>query len=127
MARTFFPLFQAPMRDKIADGDGLPPGSGGWERWYEKIRELLHRHDVFEVSIVPVSVAANTVAEQAFTVTGVRGDMAINVTPPSITAGVGLSSARVSANDTAQVAFVNPTGGALTPPSGVYKFKTTRP
>lgn len=127
MPRTFYPLFDPPMRHPILGPNGQVDALSPWERWFTDIRELLHKHFVYEVSWTPAAVAANTAAEQSVTVTGVRTDMGIYITPPSITAGVAPVCARVSADDTVQVAFVNATAGALTPPAGTYKFVTVRP
>lgn len=82
---------------------------------------------LISASLTPASVATNTVAEQNFTVTGLRTGDFVELNPPSITAGVGISSARVSAADTLTVAFVNPTAGSLTPAAGTYRIKVTRP
>jgi len=74
------------------------------------------------VDVTPASVAANTVAEQDFTVAGATIKDAVIVSPSGITAGVGLLSARVSAANTVTAAFVNATAGALVPPAGAYLF-----
>lgn len=77
-------------------------------------------------SLTPVSVAAATCAEQNFTVQGLAVGDYVDVTPPSITAGVSAVGARVSAANTLTVTFVNPTAGALTPAAGVYRIQVTR-
>jgi hypothetical protein len=77
-------------------------------------------------SLTPVSVATITAAEQAFTVPGLQVGDAITITPPSITAGVAPVCARVSAANTLQITFVNPTAGALVPAAGVYQIQFTR-
>ena len=81
---------------------------------------------VLTPSLTPASVGAATVAEQTFTVTGVQLGDVICVDHPSITAGVGPCSARVSALNQVAIAFVNPTAGALTPAAGVYRISVTR-
>lgn len=77
-------------------------------------------------SLTPVSVATITCAEQAFTVPGLLVGDAVVVTPPSITAGVAPVCARVSAANTLQITFCNPTAGSLTPAAGVYQIQITR-
>lgn len=77
-------------------------------------------------SLTPVSVGAATCAEQNFTVPGLlAGDM-VDVTPPSITAGVAPVCSRVSAANTLTVTFCNPTAGALVPASGIYRIQVMR-
>lgn len=65
------------------------------------------------VELDPASVAANTVASQEFTVAGLRTGMIPLVSCKTLPAGLGISHAWVSAKDTLQVAFVNPTGDAI--------------
>lgn len=77
-------------------------------------------------SLTPVSVAAATCAEQTFTVTGVAVGDSVDITPPSITAGVAPVCARVSAANTVAITFCNPTAGALVPAAGVYRIRVTR-
>lgn len=77
-------------------------------------------------SLTPVSVATITCAEQAFTVTGLQLGDSVTVTPPSITAGVAPVCARVSAANTLQITFCNPTAGPLVPAAGVYQIQITR-
>jgi hypothetical protein len=90
------------------------------------------------VSMTPLSVATITTAEQSFGLNGVSqataatgilaGDVLIAVNPPSMTAGVGISGFRVdvAVNDKFYVQFVNPTAGAVVPPSGTYLLTVAR-
>ena len=76
----------------------------------------------YTATIDPASVAANTVAEETFTVTGLTvGDMVV-VNPPSLSAGLGIAGVRVSAADTLAIRFVNPTAGALDQASGTWEI-----
>ncbi len=77
---------------------------------------------VFSINITPASVAAASAPVQTFANTGIGllPTDSVEVSPSSITAGVGILSAYVSAADTLSVQFVNPTAGALTPPAGAY-------
>jgi hypothetical protein len=72
------------------------------------------------VTLTPVSVAANTTAEQTFTVTGLPASSQVVVNKPSNTVGLGLGGARVSALNTLALNFINNTSAAITPPSEVY-------
>lgn len=77
-------------------------------------------------SLTPVSVATITCAEQAFTVPGLKVGDVVTVSPPSITAGVAPVCARVSATDTLQITFCNPTAGPLVPAAGIYQLFIAR-
>ena len=96
---------------------------------FEQITEYLKRlslgvfitRDV--ISITPASVAANSAAEQTFTVKRLSTDESVSIVSVAAqTAGVGVLSARVSAANTLAVTFINPTSGALTPVSGNYRL-----
>jgi hypothetical protein len=78
--------------------------------------------DVFTQTLTPVSVAANTGAEQTFTVTGLVSGGKVLVTKPSVTAGLMLAGARVSAANTLALNFANNTAAAITPPSEAYQI-----
>ena len=75
---------------------------------------------VYTPTLTPASVAANTIAEQTFTVTGLTAADKVIVNPPAIANSTGIVGARVSATDTLAIRFANTTSGALTPSSGTY-------
>lgn len=77
-------------------------------------------------SLTPASVGAATCAEQNFTITGLVIGDSVDVSPPSITAGVAPVCSRVSAANTLTVTFCNPTAGPLVPAAGVYRIKVVR-
>lgn len=80
------------------------------------------------VSINPASVAANTTAEQTFTVAGLRVNDEVAVSKPTNgTAGFHVAGARVSAKDTLALTFGNHTGGALDPGAENYTIMVFRP
>lgn len=71
---------------------------------------------VYAAVLTPSAVAANTTAEQTFTVTGLTtADTIIGVNKPTAQAGLGIAGVRVSAADTLAITFVNATAGSLTP------------
>lgn len=76
--------------------------------------------DVFTQTLTPVSVAANTSAEQTFTVPGLIAGGKVELTKPSVTTGLMLGGARISAANTLAVNFANNTASAITPPSEPY-------
>lgn len=80
------------------------------------------------LTISPAIVAANTTAEQAFTLAGVQiGDL-VNVNKPTAQAGLGVVGARVSAANTVAITFSNNTASGITPTaSEVYVVNLTRP
>jgi hypothetical protein len=83
----------------------------------------------FSPTLSPASVAANTTAEQALTVTGLAvGDVVISVVKPTAQAGLGIVGWRVSASNTLGLTFVNATGSPIVPTaSQVYEVLIWRP
>lgn len=62
----------------------------------------------------PASVAANTVAVQTVTVTGLETNMTvIALDVPVLSVALGIAGAYVSAKDTLAIRVINPTAGAL--------------
>lgn len=86
-----------------------------------------HRSGVFSLTIDVASVAAATSAEQTFTLRGLRLGDFVMVSKPSLTAGLAIGSARVSAADTIAIQFINATAGALDPASETYLVHWFRP
>lgn len=74
----------------------------------------------FTQTLTPVSVAANTTAEQTFTVPGLPANSQVLINKPSVTAGLGIGGVRVSALNTLAINFINNTAAAIVPPSEVY-------
>lgn len=74
------------------------------------------------LSLNPVSVAANTTAEQTFTIPGIRGsgDLLLQLSTLAPTAGVGIVGFRVLSANTIGVTFSNLTAGAIDPPLANY-------
>lgn len=71
---------------------------------------------VAAVVLSPAQVAANTTAEQTFTVPGLRAsDVLVEVNKPTQQAGLGICGVRVSAANTMAVTFVNATAAPITP------------
>ena len=78
--------------------------------------------------LTPVSVAANTTAEQLFSVPGVQlyDNVSGYLLAPQIN-GIGISNMRVSAPGQLQIGFSNSTAGALVPTAGLYQICICRP
>lgn len=66
-------------------------------------------------SLSPAQVAANTTAEQTFTVTGLAVGDYVNVNKPTAQAGLGIVGTRVSAANTLAITFSNNTASPITP------------
>jgi len=82
---------------------------------------------VVGVDITPAEVATIVTVEQTFTVPGVKVGDAVTVSPPGMTAGATVTSARVSAVDTVAIGFTNPTVAGVTPLTGTHIFTVYRP
>lgn len=68
------------------------------------------------IVISPVSVAANTVAEQIFNVPGVSpGDLIIDVTKPTAQVGLAVVAERIPAAGQVAVQFINTTASPIVP------------
>jgi hypothetical protein len=85
--------------------------------------------DIIKVVLSPALVAANTTAEQSFTVNGVgANDTCMGCSKPTAQAGIGICGARVTALNTVGVTFNNNTAGGITPTAGeTYSFVVFRP
>lgn len=82
---------------------------------------------VADITLDVASVAANTSAEQTFTVPGLDTSMVVMVNKPDLDAGLVVGNARVSAADTLALTFGNSTAGAVDPASEVYKLFWFKP
>lgn len=86
-----------------------------------------HNMGVIQGSLNVASVAANTSAEQTFTVMGLRVGDFVSVNKPTLTAGLNVGNARVSAADTLALTFGNHTAAPLDPAAEVYTIFWMRP
>ena len=100
----------------VADG----AASGAWTTQAKVV--------LYEPSLSPASVAANTTAEQTFTVSGlVTTDTLLSVVKPTAQAGLGIVGYRISATNTLAITFSNNTVGAIVPTAAqVYKVAVWR-
>lgn len=87
---------------------------------------LLTQGKVYSQTITPASVAAATIAEQTFTVTGLTTADKVIVNPAATGNSTAAVSFRVSAADTLAVQFANTTVGALTPGAGTWNIVALR-
>jgi len=85
-------------------------------------------NSVFYVTLSPAEVAANTAAEETFTVSGLKVNDHVSVNKPTSQAGLGVVGARVSAADTLAINFGNFTSNAITPTAAEnYTVLVSRP
>lgn len=75
----------------------------------------------------PASVAANTSAEQTVTVRGMRVNDLVFVAKPTLTAGLVISQARVSAADTLAIQLGNITASPIDAASETWMLMHFRP
>lgn len=75
---------------------------------------------LYSAALAPVSVAANTMAEQTFTVTGLIASTPVWVNKPSAQAGLGIAGVRVSALNTLAINYVNTSSAAIVPTAETY-------
>ncbi len=84
----------------------------------EKDRKI----NIISQSLDVAAVAANTTAEQDFTVTGLETTDVVFVNKPSASAGLGIANSRVKAADTLSITFVNATAAPIDPAAESYKI-----
>lgn len=85
------------------------------------------KQSVISVTLSPASVAANTSAEQTFTVNGLQVGDHVSVNKPTAQAGLGVVGARVSAANTLAITFGNFTASPIVPTaSQVYTVLLSR-
>lgn len=81
---------------------------------------------LLQVALTPASVAQNTTAEQTFTVPGLVLLDFVNVTKPTLQAGLSIGNARVSAVNTLAITYVNSTGSPIVPTAETYLMMVDR-
>jgi hypothetical protein len=86
--------------------------------------EVVFQH---QATLSPASVAANTSAEQTFTVPGLTVGGVVYVNKPTAQAGLGIVGARISAANTLAINFGNFTASPIVPTaSEVYNIVSVR-
>ena len=95
-------------------------GAGGFQ-WGK-------RFIAYSQALTPASVAANTTAEETFTVTGLATtDALLSVIKPTAQAGLGIVGIRISATNTLGITFSNNTVVPIVPTAAeAYKIHTWR-
>lgn len=85
-----------------------------------EVTNTLKKVSLYSQTLTPASVAAATSAEQLFTITGLEVGERVIVNKPSLSAGIVIGNARVSAANTLAITFGNVTAGALVPIAEAY-------
>ena len=75
---------------------------------------------IITAPLIPISVAANTSAEQTFTVPNLITGTYVAINKPTLTPGLVMGGCRVSATNTLAINYMNITGAAIVPPPEVY-------
>ena len=73
---------------------------------------------VITVTLSPAIVAANTTAEQTFTVPGLQAGDFVSANKPSAQAGLGIVGMRVAGANSLGLTFSNNTAAGITPTAG---------
>ena len=109
------PLHQLSEDDIQANDEGY--------RWLDLVRGYILDIRDIDFTFDPASIAASTTVEQTVTVSGLKSqDIVLSVIKPTLTTGVGVLQARISADDTLAIQMVNATVGAVDAPSESYKL-----
>ncbi len=83
---------------------------------------------LMSATLSPSAVAANTSAEQTFTLTGLLANDFVEINKPTAQAGLAIVGQRVSAANTLAITFGNFTGSPITPTATeAYIVNVTRP
>ncbi len=111
------------------DGSNPGPNLGNYPDTTQSPIGNVQMVGVFDVSLTPAAVAANTAVEQTFSSTGIGLKVGDSVSLSALVAlnGVGIAQARVVSSDELGATFVNPTSASITPSSGTYQVTVLRP
>jgi hypothetical protein len=118
-----FNLLYVDEIDSAIHGERVGDQLGGWTVTYSGqapvLKEAITRILTSVSNITPALVAANTTAEQTFTVTGLKTtDIVVVQDDIAGTAGLAIVGARVTAANTLGIRWMNNTAGGLTPTAG---------
>lgn len=84
---------------------------------------------ILSVALTPALVAANTTAEQIFSLTsgtGITLTDFVSVNKPTAQAGLGIVNARAAGVDQIAITYVNATASSITPTAESYLLKAER-
>jgi len=101
-------------------GSGLTPTAGEVYQFRLSRLNPVAPLVLYTPTLTPVAVAANTTAEQTFTVPGLVAGTPVWINKPSYTVGLSIVGVRVSAANTLAVTYGNTSAASITPPSEAY-------
>lgn len=83
---------------------------------------------IVSLTLSPASVAANTTAEQTFTMPGAKLGDFVDASKPTAQAGLGIVNSRISADGTIAITFSNNTASPIVPTASErYLVRYARP
>ena len=94
--------------------------------WFQNLQLQFPKVSTFNPSIDLASIGATTYSKQTFSVPGLTTMDIITVNPPSLTSGLYMLPARVSAADTLELNFYNSTAGAINESASTYLILAVR-
>lgn len=97
-----------------------------WLRWFKRLSDVFPKTETYSQLLTPTSVAANTTAEQTFTVSNLNTNDLVFVNKPSLDAGLGIVNTRVSAANTLAITYINATASPIVPTAETYKIMSVR-
>lgn len=117
----------APIRDSLYYGEEPKTFNYTWTQFFDSISKYGIGIEVYDETLDPASVGANTTSEQTFFVQGITAnDIIVGVVKPSHDTGLGIVNSRVSAANQIAITYMNTTGGAIDPPSEEYRIIVLR-
>ena len=105
---------------------GVDAWDSYWVKWIKRLADAFPRTATYSEALTPASVAANTTAEQTFTVNGLVISDIVTVNKPSLDAGIGIVNVRVSAANTLAITYINATASPVVPTAETYNIMSVR-
>jgi hypothetical protein len=96
------------------------------QMWLNLVNRTVRAISCYNLDITPASVGANSTDDQQFTLEGLTPNMRVFIEPPELAGNLAIAYVRIPTIDTLEIRFLNNSGGALTPASGIYKVTTIR-
>ena len=81
-----------------------------------------------EATVTPGAISANTSSDVTVTLQGAKAtDIILSVNKPTLTAGIDVGNARMTADNTMKMTFQNSTSATVTPATEIYTISLARP
>lgn len=95
-------------------------------KWFLSLWSTYPRIRIYEVSVTPGTLTANSITNVTVTVTGISTNDILIVNKPSFTSGVGVVDVYATATDTVDITFICDKGSPTTPPTETYRIVAIR-